>query len=917
MRSYRLLWRRIPRMGMLAMAAFLICAATGIMLVPAYRPSAALDSLALLSLKNPAGLFVRSLHYWSAQLFLVLTLVHILEHLLRRSERVVRRGIWVRLVLAIPVVFAAMLSGFLLRADAAAGQALPVLRSLLGLILFFGTAMQRLLTGTGADLSTIYLHHACTATLLIWLVTVEHTRRVLPTAQSLAWMAPPVLLLSFLLVPALEWRASGVEKGPWYLIGLQEFLHWLPFPQLAVWFGGGILLLLVWLPRFPLAAYSPARFGLALLALLYVALTVTGLLFRGDGWRLMNPTAVLADEPGFLSSRALIPPPSHLVRTKIPLIDGQREGCLACHGKMTGFVAAHDPATIGCASCHLGNPWTLNKQLAHSGMTLTPGNLSVVAQTCGASNCHADQAQRVRGSLMNSMSGVVAVDKFVFGEITDVDAHYEVAALRHSPADTHLRQLCASCHLGQDKLAPAPLGETSRGGGCSACHLRYTVAARQELQLRSASSAPLHHPEISVYVPQEACFGCHSRSGRIATNYEGWQETLLDEQTARSSLVWPARFRLMADGRVFQRQSPDIHAEKGMSCIDCHLAQEVMGDGGVHAHEHDAIRIACVDCHQRGKTPTKKYEQLDAETQQIVAMRHLNQPGREFVVSESGTAAYPNVFLDQNGKPLLTLTNSAGTLQPRPMAAACTSAMHRRLDCSACHTPWVPQCISCHTSFNRQAQGWDHLAGKNVRGAWQEVAAGYLSDAPALGVETVSMAAAKPMHRITTFAPGMILHLDTPDAGKAHARFMRLYAPVSAHTTSAGARTCRSCHNNPSALGYGRGELKYVVTGRRAEWQFTPQFPSSADDGLPADAWIVFLQEPHGDSTTRKDARPFSLEEQRRILLVGACLACHDEKEKRIARVFADFSHYRTALGPECILPVWVDQANPDEGKAP
>ena len=48
------IWRRIPRMGMLAVAAFVLCAATGIMLVPAYRVGSPLDSLALLSLKDPA-----------------------------------------------------------------------------------------------------------------------------------------------------------------------------------------------------------------------------------------------------------------------------------------------------------------------------------------------------------------------------------------------------------------------------------------------------------------------------------------------------------------------------------------------------------------------------------------------------------------------------------------------------------------------------------------------------------------------------------------------------------------------------------------------------------------------------------------------------------------------------------------------
>lgn len=909
-RRRRTLRRSIPPVGMLALAAFVICAATGVMLVPVYLPGSPLDSLALLSLKNPAGNFVRSLHYWSAQAFLAFTLAHIVDHLLRRSEGRLRFGVWARLAFAVPVVFAVMLSGFLLRADAAAAQALPILTSLLADVPLIGAGMRRLLTGTGADLSTIYLHHACTATIILWLITVEHCRRILPTARSIWWVFPIVLSLSVVLVPGLEWRPSSVEKGPWYLLGLQEFLHWLPRPQAVVWLGAAGLLLLMLLPRLAAPYDSAARWSLSSAALLYVALTVVGLGFRGDGWRWMNPRQVLARQSEFLSYRAYRSPEAKLLRTKVPIVADRREGCLVCHARMSGFVAAHDPATIGCVSCHLGNPWTLDQKLAHSGMTLAPGNLSVVAQTCGTSNCHTDQAQRVHLSLMNTMRGVVAVDKFAFGENSDLDAHLDVARLRNSPADTHLRQLCASCHLGQDKLHPGPIDEASRGGGCSACHLRYDAASLIELQRRPAIAAPVHHPEISLNVPKEACFGCHSRSGRISTSYEGWHETLMEEGSARAAAGWPSQFRVLADGRVFEKRAADIHAEKGMACIDCHRASEVMGDGAKHAHENEAIKISCIDCHAGPKTPAREYSQLDAETQQIAAMRGLNEPGRRFVSSASGTVAYANVFLDRNDEPILSPLNSSGLLRPRPMPTSCTAKFHRRMGCSACHTAWAPQCISCHTSFDRQEQGWDHLAGKYVRGAWEEEGGNYLGDAPALGVERVVSADGKPSERITTFIPGMVLRLDRAKAGT---QFHRLFAPASAHTTAARGRDCRSCHDNPAALGYGRGKLSYVVRGRSAEWQFTPQFAASPQDGLPADAWIGFLREPQGFAATRKGARPFTLDEQRRILLVGACFTCHDEKDRRLAPVFADFDHYRSALSSKCILPDTMLRARNNE----
>ncbi len=896
---------------MLALAAFVISAVTGIMLVPAYSSVLPLDSLALVLLKNPSAIFARSLHYWSAQAFLALSLAHIVDHLLRRSESKVRFGVWLRLGLAIPVIVGVMLSGFLLRSDAAAVQALQILRTLLGAMPLIGAALSRLLTGSGSDLTTVYLHHACTATLILWLVTIEHARRIMPTMRAAGWTLPPLLLLSLLFVPGLAWVGTAVEKGPWYLVGVQELLHWLPQPEIAVWLGFGGLALLIFLPTLSSLLRSRAKWILAIAVCAYAVLTIVGLGLRGDGWRFNWPTKVLAGTANFLSYRAYASPGPALLETKVPLIFGRREGCLACHQGMTGFVPAHDPATLGCATCHLGNPFTLDKSLAHAGMTLTPGNLSVVKQTCGASNCHDDQAERVRGSLMNTMSGVVAVDKFVFGESRDLDAHFDVAGLKHSAADTHLRNLCASCHLGQDKSQPGPAGGEDRGGGCSACHLRYDVAADAEIRNRGSASAPLHHPEISVNVPRQACFGCHSRSGRIATNYEGWHETLLDEKSAQAASGWPAQFRQLSDGRIFEKHPADVHFEKGMTCIDCHLPSEVMGDGSVQAHEKDAVRISCEDCHASRPTPAKQFAQLDAETQQVIAMRKLNEPARRFVVSASGSVAYPNVFLNSGGEPLLVLSESAKTLKPKPSAAVCAASIHQRLDCVACHTAWAPQCINCHTSFDRVTQGWDHLAGKYVSGTWDEQAGNFLGDAPALGVERVRKADGRCEERVTTFVPGMILTVEIPNGNaKGRIEFHRLFAPTSAHTIVAQARDCRSCHVNPVALGYGRGQLNYVVTRHTAEWQFTPAFDRSREDGLPLDSWIGFLQQRKDPASTRKGARPFSLDEQRKILLVGACLECHSASEARMITVFGDFKQYRAALSPQCRLPEWVENGN-------
>ena len=195
--------------------------------------------------------------------------------------------------------------------------------------------------------------------------------------------------------------------------------------------------------------------------------------------------------------------------------------------------------------------------------------------------------------------------------------------------------MCASCHLGLEKVALGPNGEDARGGGCNACHLVYSPAALDALTdvraepVAAGVEAPRVHPAISLDIGNGQCFGCHSRSGRISTSYEGWHE--VHEPPAdgvRPGRPSPSRFRTLADERVFERVMPDIHQQRGLDCIDCHTANEVMGDGVAHARKQDQLRVACEDCHLRpGAAPsTVPASGLDPESRKILTVRQW--PGR-------------------------------------------------------------------------------------------------------------------------------------------------------------------------------------------------------------------------------------------------------------------------------------------------
>ena len=73
---------------------------------------------------------------------------------------------------------------------------------------------------------------------------------------------------------------------------------------------------------------------------------------------------------------------------------------------------------------------------------------------------------------------------------------------------------------------------------------------------------------------------------------------------------------------------------------------------------------------------------------------------------------------------------------------------------------------------------------------------------------------------------------------------------------------------------------------------------------MPQDAWIGFLQERNDMVSTRLDFRPFNLEEQKRILTVGACFTCHKEdSEVMLQSLDIDFEKYLEKLSPKCKVP--------------
>ena len=245
-------------------------------------------------------------------------------------------------------------------------------------------------------------------------------------------------------------------------------------------------------------------------------------------------------------------------------------GCVECHANLqAGFNEKHAFAPANCIACHAGDASAAAKDEAHAGLIAFPGNLENAAIACGS--CHADRVDSVTHSLMHTGRGIVRTTRAVLDGSAGPNHTQNLQSLGHGVADSMLRKQCASCHLGQEKTAHGVNVTTDRGGGCLACHVN-----------EHPEDA---HPMLTADVSDGSCFGCHSRSGRISLSYAGLAE--VDESEMR-----------LADGRAVGRLAADVHYAAGMSCTDCHDADDVMGAAGDAMHQRDAVSASCMDCHE-------------------------------------------------------------------------------------------------------------------------------------------------------------------------------------------------------------------------------------------------------------------------------------------------------------------------------
>ena len=553
---------------------------------------------------------------------------------------------------------------------------------------------------------------------------------------------------------------------------------------------------------------------------------------------------------------------------------GKVERCVTCHVRPEEDPGgAHARAAVGCSTCHLGNALAFDKARAHAGMEPEPGALRTVARTCGRPGCHVREAQRVASSLMARASGIVSVNRWAFGEIPEPRGRATMvetlAKAGPSPAERHLAKLCAGCHLHalRENRDDAIHGN---GSGCSACHV-----AR-----RLPGAVPRPHPAVDARVTDDRCLGCHSRSGRIALTYEGLWEVEKEQAGACDDAA-----TTLHDGRPACRAEADVHRLAGLSCVDCHLHTDLMGDGREWEHEEEQVEVTCEACHGpvRDGGETAWAEVKDPISRDLLRQRgETRPPGERVRLGRRGT---PLWNLRPSGSGWVTLRKGQGVAlatKQTPIDANHVLPGHERLTCSSCHAAWAPTCSTCHTTFDPGGKQWDFAKAAETPGRWIETSDGYAARPPALAVRADG--------RIAPAVPGMVMDLDATAAGGPKVS-RRLYSSFDPHSTGKRARTCESCHLSAWALGLGTGTLS--LEGPVPA--FRPATPAAEEPRMASDAWTNLDARQPGVGT-RVGLRSLDAGELRRTLAVGACLPCHKVAADPVWRDFAA-SRARLARG--------------------
>ncbi len=177
----------------------------------------------------------------------------------------------------------------------------------------------------------------------------------------------------------------------------------------------------------------------------------------------------------------------------------------------------------------------------------------------------------------------------------------------------------------------------------------------------------------------------------------------------------------------------DVHAEKGMHCVDCHFVQDIHGNTRLQMEVRAAIEIQCVDCHgtytdratlrtsgpaaytsnPQAPDPTAKDYGRDLTALRTpsgkprferrgdkIYQHSMVEPDLMWeVVQTRDTIDESSPHYNRKSALAKTVRFEGGRMVYGNVPAGgegCCAHANKNMTCAACHSSWNPSCYGCH-----------------------------------------------------------------------------------------------------------------------------------------------------------------------------------------------------------------------------
>ena len=202
------------------------------------------------------------------------------------------------------------------------------------------------------------------------------------------------------------------------------------------------------------------------------------------------------------------------------------------------------------------------------------------------------------------------------------------------------------------------------------------------------------------------------------------------------------------------------------------------------------------------------------------------------------------------------------------------------MECYTCHFSWTMLCYGCHIGYNEKFPQKDFLTNFKSNGHWFEARSYIRYHDIVLGYN--SKGKISPMQfcqsQITfpekNYYNKVFIHEDNTTS--------YAVAPVQPHTVTKLTKRCVDCHNNPMAVGIGRGYLEFTDNETIIFQPIYQMDKAKIAVNFPFETVVSSNGKIQYQSTSNVKFKIFKRKEILKILRVGKCTPCHNKYSDKI-----------------------------------